>query len=58
MSKRDYVDGGKGVGYYGSTDVYEDGHKVGSEVYKTTLDGKTYADVLDKDGHKVDSHYT
>ena len=30
MSKRDYVDGGKGVGYYGSTDVYEDGHKVDS----------------------------
>lgn len=58
MGKKEYVGTGKGVGYYGSSDVYVDNQKVGSEVYRTTLSGRTYADVYDEDGNKVDSHYT
>ena len=58
MSKEEYVGRGKGIGYYGSTDVYEGNEKIRSEAYRVDSNGRTYADVYDKDGNKVDSHYT
>ncbi|MBW7571971.1 hypothetical protein [Caproiciproducens faecalis] len=58
MSEKEYVGTGKGLGYYGSSDIYEDNQKVGSEAYRTTLSGRTYVDEYDKDGNKIGSHYT
>ncbi len=58
MSKKEYVGTGSGLGYYGSSDIYDGNEKVGSEAYRTTLSGRTYADEYDKNGHKTGSHYT
>lgn len=58
MGKREEVYTGKGVGYYGSKEIYVDNQKVSSEAHRITLGGKKFVDVYDKNNNKIDSYYT